>query len=150
MSADDNEADPDKVKKIREWPKPSSPEDMRRNLGFCGYYRKYVKGFSNIVRALNALLPPTRITKRNHKSPKSDVTWRWDPDEESAFQKLKYILSSPPILGYPDYDLPFHLHTDAGGHELYQNQYGLYRVISYASHGLTKPSVFIQHIRSSF
>ena len=30
-----------------------------------------------------------------------------------AFQHLKELLTSPPILGFADYDLPFELHTDA-------------------------------------
>nr|KAG5687852.1 hypothetical protein BaRGS_022394 [Batillaria attramentaria] len=55
------EADPDKCEKVKDWPTPKSPEDVRRFLGFCGYYRRFVKGFSQIARPLTALMPaPTK------------------------------------------------------------------------------------------
>ena len=58
------------------------------------------------------------------------------------FEHLKELLSSPPILAYPDFSLPFELHTDAStkalGAVLYQLQEGKKRVISYASRTLTK------------
>lgn len=33
------QADPEKVDKVRDWPTPKSPEDVRQFLGFAGYYR---------------------------------------------------------------------------------------------------------------
>ena len=51
-------------------------------------------------------------------------------------------LTSPPVLGYPDFSKPSELHTDACGTGLgvvlYQNQDGRNRVIAYTSRGLTK------------
>ncbi len=52
------------------------------------------------------------------------------------------MLSSPPVLGFADYTLPFEVHIDASGVGLgailYQEQQGQKRVISYASRGLSK------------
>ena len=49
-------------------------------------------------------------------------------------------LTSPPILAYADYTLPFILHTDASneglGAVLYQKQGGIDGVIAYASRSL--------------
>ena len=51
-------------------------------------------------------------------------------------------MSTPPILGFANYDLPFELHVDACqtglGAVLYQHQNGHDRVISYASRSLGK------------
>lgn len=51
------------------------------------------------------------------------------------------MLSSPPILAYPNFDLPFVLHTDASaeglGAVLYQRQQGKLRVIAYGSRTLS-------------
>lgn len=55
---------------------------------------------------------------------------------------MKKRLSTPPVLGYADYRLPFELHTDASSHGLgailYQCQDNVKRVIAYASRGLSK------------
>lgn len=60
-----------------------------------------------------------------------------------AFDALKDRLTSPPILGFTNYNLPFQLHTDAClqglGAVLYQEQEGQSQVIGYASRSL-KPS----------
>ncbi|PVD33987.1 hypothetical protein C0Q70_05249 [Pomacea canaliculata] len=66
----------------------------------------------------------------------------WGQEEEAAFQTLKDFLTSPPILGYPDFKLPFELHVDASasglGAVLYQEQEGQQRALCYASRGLSK------------
>jgi hypothetical protein len=40
------EIDPSKTDKVTNWPKPQTPEDVRRFLGFVGYYRRFIKNFS--------------------------------------------------------------------------------------------------------
>ncbi|XP_060077578.1 uncharacterized protein LOC132557106 [Ylistrum balloti] len=135
------EADPDKIAKIRDWPEPSTPEDVRKFLGFAGYYRKFVPNFAHIARPLTDLLPPTH--KKSAKSKKQEeVEWKWGTRERISFQNLKEALSSPPVLGFADYTKPFELHTDASsiglGAVLYQDHDGTCRPVAYASRGLTK------------
>ena len=64
----------------------------------------------------------------------------WTDKEESSFQALKDALTSCPILGYPDFSLPFIIETDASkeglGAVLSQRQEGKIKVIAYASRGL--------------
>ena len=136
------EADPAKVEKIRNWPKPTNAEAVRQFLGFAGYYRKFVEHFSRIARPLIELMP-TPVKKSGKQRKVVEVKpWVWGEDQDKAFEHLRELLSSPPILGYPDYSLPFELHTDASqlglGAVLYQLQDGQKRVISYASRGLNK------------
>lgn len=136
------EIDPEKTDKVTTWPKPTSPEDVRRFLGFVGYYRRFIKNFSQISRPLTDLMPSPTGKKGSKGKTKKQIAWNWGPDQETAFATLKRLLTSAPILGYADYTLPFELHTDASGiglgAVLYQEQKGEKRVISYASRGLTK------------
>ena len=72
---------------------------------------------------------------------KSKKEWQWGADHQKSFELLKGILTSSPVLAYPNFKLPFELHTDASskglGAILYQEQDGLKRVISYASRSLS-------------
>jgi hypothetical protein len=47
------EPDPDKIEKVKSWPTPTTPEEVRRFLGFVGYYRRFVKDFSRIGHHLS-------------------------------------------------------------------------------------------------
>ena len=141
VSADGIEADPDKIDKIKNWPRPVNPEEVRKFLGFAGYYRKFVENFSKIARPLSEIMPRTTTKKnRHHKIDRTE--WKWGPEQEESFTRLKTCLTTPPVLGFVDFKKPFELHTDASGHGLgavlYQECEGRNRVIAYASRGLTK------------
>ena len=66
----------------------------------------------------------------------------WTEAADSAFEHLKKLCTSTPILAYSDYQLPFVLHTDSSseglGAVLYQRQEGELRVIAYASRSVSK------------
>uniref|UniRef100_A0A3P9J0P0 Gypsy retrotransposon integrase-like protein 1 n=1 Tax=Oryzias latipes TaxID=8090 RepID=A0A3P9J0P0_ORYLA len=79
--------------------------------------------------------------RRNKQSLAPDPPFIWTDECEVAFQALKEKLTSAPVLGYPDYSLPFVLQTDASGEGLgavlVQVQAGTERVIAFASRGLS-------------
>ena len=134
------EADPEKLEKIRNWPIPKTSEEIHKFTSFAGYYRRFVKDFSKIAKPLTELHPNTTI--KNGKKVKTSKPFVWGKEQQDAFDRLKQALCSQPILGYPDYNLPFELHTDASskglGAVLYQEQNGTMRVIHYASRGLKR------------
>ena len=135
------EPDEEQTRKVQEWPQPKTSEEVRKFLWFAGYYyRKFIQNFSRIARPLTDLIPTISRTKIKKK--KNAPEWRWGKEQEDAFQTLKSCLVSPPVLAYPDFDLPFEVHTNASldglGAVLYQTQGGRQRVISYASRGLNK------------
>ena len=136
--------DPNKIDAIQNWPVPNSVREVRRFLGFAGYYRRFIKGFASIVRPLNDLLvgQVTNPKARKKKSPKR-VPFKWTSVQQESFETIIDRLSNPPVLAYADYSLPFKVHTDASvnglGAVLYQNQDNKERVNSYASRSL-KPS----------
>ena len=141
ISAAGVEINPDKTKKVTIWPSPTLPEDVRRFLRFVGYYRRFIKNFSQISKPLTDLMPiPTGKKSKGKKKERRE--WHWGEDQMNAFDTLKPLLISSPILGYADSTLPYELHTDASrfslGAVLSQKQQGERRIICNASRGLTK------------
>ena len=67
---------------------------------------------------------------------------KWDLECQEAFDKLKELCTTTPILAYANFGKPFKLHTDVSfpglGEVLYQVQDGVEKCISYASQSLTK------------
>ena len=79
---------------------------------------------------------------------------KWDPECQEAFDKLKALRTTTPILAYAYFGKLFKLHTDASvlGLEaaLYQVQDGVEKVISYASQLLTKSEAKYPFINLNF
>ena len=144
VSAEGIHVDPTKTEAVINWPVPKCTKDVRRFLGFSGYYRRFVEGYATIARPLNDLLVghPTNPEAKNKKSVKP-TPFVWGDDQQKSFEMIIDRLTSPPVLGYANYQLPFTLHTDASGTglgaALCQTQEGVNRVIAYASRSL-KPA----------
>ncbi|GJT15586.1 putative reverse transcriptase domain-containing protein [Tanacetum coccineum] len=81
--------DPAKIEAIKNWVAPTTPMKVRQFLGFVGYYRRFIEGFSLISK------PLTKLTRK-------DKRYEWGKEEEEAFQKLKQKLCSEPILALPE------------------------------------------------
>ena len=61
---------------------------------------------------------PTSKSKRHPKCKIATEPWTWGQEQEETFEQLKRVLTSPPVLSYPDYTKPFELHTDANSNGL--------------------------------
>ena len=68
-------------------------------LGVTSYYRRFIPGSAKIASPLHAL---------THQ----DAPFFWTLSCQRAFEQLKDLSSSPPVLAYPNCDCPFMLHTD--------------------------------------
>lgn len=107
------ETDPEKINKVKNWPVPTNADELRSFVSFAGYYRRYVNNFSVIAKPLTDLLPPTSTKKTKQKQKKTE--WTWTDKEQTAFEHLKDVLTKPPVLAFPNFELPFELHVDACG-----------------------------------
>lgn len=56
VSKDGISTEPSKIEAVVSWPQPQTVTELRSFLGFCGYYRRFVKDFSKLCRRLNELL----------------------------------------------------------------------------------------------
>lgn len=126
------QADPEKVESITNYPTPSTRKEVRRFLGTASWYRRFIPNFSALSSPLN------RLTSQGKKAP----PFVWSREADDAFQKLKHLLSSAPILACPDYNRPFDVHTDASDHGLgavlTQKLDNEEKVIAYMSKSLSK------------
>ena len=123
------ETDPEKIEAIKKWDRPTNVSEVRSFLGICSYYRRFVPEFATIAR------PLIKMTEKT-------TQFEWTDEQEEAWLILKDKLTSPPILVYPDPDVPFILDTDASdfgiGAVLSQVQDGEERVVAYGSRALSK------------
>ena len=110
--------------------------------------RQFIKGYAKVAKPLNSL-----VLGNNANRKKALV--KWTEECQIAFEKLKDLCTSTPILAYADYRKPFQLQTDASdlglGAVLYQkDNEGHQRVIAYASRSLSHTEHNTQHINWSF
>jgi hypothetical protein len=120
-------ASPDKIKAVKQYPKPKGVKDVRAFIGFASFYRRLVPDFAELAKSL------TTLTRK-------DQQFTWGPTQKEAFESLKERLCSVPVLPFPDFKLPFILTTDASkvavDDILSQVQNGIERLIAYASRQL--------------
>ena len=84
---------------VKSFPTPASLQSLKSFLGLANYYRRFIKGFSEIASPLNALT-------------KKGVKFFWSESCANAFDRLKRALISPPVLVFPDFEEQFLLYVD--------------------------------------
>src|SRR6266566_7183529 len=92
--------DPIKVQGIMDWPTPTNLRELRSFLEFGNYYKDFIQGYSQITRPL-------------HDFTKKNVQWQWNYPQNNAFQLLKELFTSYPVLHNPDPVKRYVLDTNA-------------------------------------
>ena len=115
--------DPAKVKAIKNWETPKTPTEIRSFLGLAGYYRRFIENFSKIAKPLTALT-------------QKGLSFNWSDKQETAFQTLKRMLCSAPILSLPEGMEDFVVYCDASNQGLGCVLMQRGKVIAYASRQL--------------
>ena len=95
--------DPIKVSGVQDWKVPKTVQDIHAFLGFCNFYRCFIRGFSQIAKPLNNLL-------------KKGTKWLWGMEEIGAFEKLKNQICEEPVLLQPDQKKPFKVEVNASNY----------------------------------
>ncbi|KAM1011482.1 hypothetical protein ACFX13_047585 [Malus domestica] len=121
------EVDKSKIDLVRYLPSPTSVREVRSFLGHAGFYQRFIKDFSKIAQPLCRLL-------------QKEVPFEFNKACEQAFNHLKDLLTTAPIITPPDWSIPFELMCDASdyalGAVLGQRKNKLPHVIYYASRTL--------------
>ena len=93
---------PEKLDIIREWRTPGNETELRRFIGVCTFWRRFVRGFSQVAVPLHDLL--------------SKPNFCWTPECDQAFRRLKQLLCSSVTLTLPTRDGRFSVTCDASDH----------------------------------
>lgn len=92
--------DPQKVLAILEWPTPSDRNGVQRFISFTNFNRRFIKNFLTII------VPNTKLTHLH-------TCFIWSQEAQAAFEQLKTLFTSAPVLQHLDPALPFVLEVDA-------------------------------------
>ena len=114
--------DPAKIIAIQNIRRPHDKRTVRRFLGACAYYAKFIPKFAHHARPLQKLT--------------GNVPFIWEDSHEESYQFLKSYLRSSDLLIYPNPNQPYYLTSDASTH-------GLGGVLSQLVDGIEKPIIFL-------
>lgn len=90
----------DNLISIRNFPVPKTQKNIRQFLGKINFYHEYMLKSATILDPLHNLL-------------RKDISFIWSEECQKAFNEIKNLLCSQPILAIFDQDLPINIYTDA-------------------------------------
>ena len=96
VSAEVIEVDEENVKAIKEWPTPKSVYEVRSFHCLASFHKRFVNDFSTIATPLTEII-------------KKDMGFKWEKEQEIAFNTLKELLCFAPILVLPDFAKTFEI-----------------------------------------
>ena len=100
VSTDGVSVDPAKVSAVRNWQAPTTVKGIQSFLGFCNFYRRFIRDYGRIAKPLNHLT-------------RHDSVFDFGDECKASFEELKDRLCTAPILRYYDPKLESMLETDA-------------------------------------
>lgn len=122
--------DPEKIDAISKIRSPHNVKELQSFLQTGSWFRRFIPNFAAVARPLSDLT-------------KKKAIWKWGDEQQEAFNKIKMLLSTTPILRQAEEGLPYILRTDASayaiGAVLLQGEFPDERPVEYASRLLTAP-----------
>jgi len=100
ISENEVSMDPVKVAGVREWPTLENKTDVQAFLGFVNFYQRFIRDFSTKARPLFDLTC-------------SEQVWTWSGKEQAAFEDLKTVVTTAPVLVSPQESDPFWIEADS-------------------------------------
>ena len=97
------EMEKEKVNGVLSWPQPKNVKDIRKFLGLANYYRRFIKDFAQVARPINMLT-------------RKDVKWQWGIEQQKAFDELKGMFTTKPVLAALDLDKEFRVEANVSNY----------------------------------
>uniref|UniRef100_A0A3B3HZ14 Gypsy retrotransposon integrase-like protein 1 n=1 Tax=Oryzias latipes TaxID=8090 RepID=A0A3B3HZ14_ORYLA len=92
--------DPSKIEAVANWEPPNNRKKLQQFLGFANFYRRFIRNYSSIAA------PLTRLTSTHQN-------FQWTQEAQQAFDHLKKLFVTAPILIQPDPSRQFIVEVDA-------------------------------------
>ena len=119
-----------KVKAIQEAPAPKNPTELKSFLGMLNFYGKFMPNLSSILEPLHSLL-------------RKDVVWKWEVEQQEAFDKAKNQLQSSDVPVHYDPEKELVVSCDA-------SPYGVGAVLSHVMEdGSERPVAYASSTHST-
>lgn len=118
--------DTKRVEAIKDWEEPNSVKKIQVFLGFTGFYRRFIEGYSKVAAPLTDLL----------RSGGRPGTFQLGDVERAAFEKLRLLFQSAPVLRHFNPALPTRVEPDA-------SNFALGAVISQCEDRIWRPVAFL-------
>ena len=101
---------------------------MQKFLGLVNYYRRFIKDFARLVALLHVLV-------------RKEQKWKWEGEQEEAFERLKAVFTTKPVLAIPDINREMRVEVDAsdyatGGVLSTKYENGKWRLVVFISKSL--------------
>ena len=95
----------EKVERVLNWLVPRNVKEVQKFLGLANYYRRFIKDFTRIAAPLHVLV-------------RKEQKWKWEKEQEKAFERLKTVFTTEPILAIPDIDREMRVEADASDYAM--------------------------------
>jgi len=95
----------EKIEKVLNWPASRNIKEVQKFLGLVNYYRRFIKDFAKIAAPLHVLV-------------RKEQKWKWEKEQEEAFEKLKVVFTTEPILAIPDIDREMRVEADTSDYAI--------------------------------
>jgi len=96
---------PYKVQIIQDWPEPRKVKDIQSFLGFANFYQHFIYGYSEIT------VPLMHLTRKG-------TIWNFTDECRSAFEALKKVFTTAPVLTHWIPDTQITVETNASDYAL--------------------------------
>jgi hypothetical protein len=87
---------------VLDWKPPRTVHLVRSFLRLASYYHRFILNFSKIAKPITDLL-------------RKEEKFVWNAECDEAFQTLKKLLTTSPVLAQPDITKSFDVYCDASG-----------------------------------
>ena len=82
------------------WPVSRNIKEVQKFLGLANYYRRFIKDFAKLAAPLHVLV-------------RKEQKWKWEKKQERAFEKLKAVFTTEPVLAIPNINREIRVEADA-------------------------------------